>query len=230
MSRPYDGRMQRRAASTSFAWAFLPFAVASILHVALLAAESPLAGPTKLLLMPMLAVPVLASARRSTPRTTLYLLLAALFFSWLGDGAGAFFPMAPELPVMLLFFGLAHVAYIVLFARHLATRRMPWWALVYVAWWIAMIAFLGPHTGGLLIAVAIYGLVLGGTAAFSARCHPLIAVGGAFFLASDTILAFRLFLPDGLPSWSSPAVMLTYTLGQGLIVAGALVALRKRGA
>jgi hypothetical protein len=222
--------MQRRAPLTAFVWAFLPFAVVSILHVVLLATGSPLAGPTKLLLMPMLAVPVLLSARRLTPRSTFVLLLAALLFSWLGDGAGAFFPAAPELPLMLLFFGIAHIAYIILFARHLAVRRMPWWALVYAAWWIAMIVFLGPHTGGLLVGVAIYGLVLGGTAAFSARCHPLVAVGGAFFLASDTLLAFRLFLPDGLPAWSSPAVMLTYTLGQGLIVAGALITLRKRSA
>lgn len=226
--RPYDEGMQRRAPSSSLAWTFFPFVTVSILHVVLLAIGSPLAGPTKLLLMPLLAVPVLASARRLTPRATLILLLCALLFSWLGDGTGAFFPAAPELPLMLLFFGMAHVAYIILFARHLAVRRVPWWALVYAAWWIAMIAFLGPHTGGLLVGVALYGLVLGGTAAFSARCNPLIAVGGAFFLASDTILAFRLFLPDSLPSWSSPAVMLTYTLGQGLIVAGALIALRKR--
>ena len=227
-ARPYDEGMQRRR-SAMFAWAFAPFVVASALHVVLLAVDSPLAGPTKLLLMPMLAVPVLVSARRLPPRATL-LLIAALLFSWLGDGAGAFFPMAPELPVMLLFFGIAHVAYIVLFARLLATQRMPWWALVYAAWWIAMILFLGPHTGSLLIAVALYGLVLGGTAAFSTRCGPVVAVGGAFFLASDTLLAFRLFLPDSLPSWSSPAVMLTYTIGQGLIVAGTLMALRKRSA
>ncbi|MFK3678729.1 lysoplasmalogenase family protein [Microbacterium sp. NPDC090218] len=220
--------MQRRTPSSLIAWAFLPYAAVSVLHVVLLAVGSPLAGPTKLLLMPLLAVPVLLSARRLKPPVTLVLLLAAVVFSWLGDGAGAFFPAAPELPLMLLFFGIAHVAYILLFARHLAQRRMPWWALVYAAWWVAMIAVLGPHTGGLLIAVAVYGLVLGGTAAFSARCHPLIAVGGAFFLASDTLLAFRLFLPEGLPAWSSPAVMLTYALGQGLIVAGALIALRKR--
>jgi hypothetical protein len=227
-SRPYDEGMQRRTPSPTLAWSFLPFVVVSILHVVLLAVNSSLAAPTKLLLMPMLAVPVLVSARRLTPRSALPLLLAALLFSWLGDGAGAFFPAGPELPLMLLFFGIAHVAYIVLFACHLAVRRMPWWALVYSAWWVAMIAVLGPHTGSLLLAVALYGLVLGGTAAFSARCHPLVAVGGAFFLTSDTILAFRLFLPDSLPSWSSPAVMLTYTIGQGLIIAGALVTLRKR--
>jgi hypothetical protein len=127
---------------------------------------------------------------------------------------------------MLGFFGVAHVAYIVLFARHLARRRMPWWALIYVLWWIGMVVVIGPHAGGLLIAVALYGLVLAGTAAFSTRCHPLVAVGGAFFLVSDSILAFRLFLPDALPDWSSPAVMFTYTVGQGLIVAGALISTR----
>ena len=223
----YDGGMQRRAPSLSLTWAFLPFVVISIVHVVLLATDNPFAAPTKLLLMPMLAIPVLVVARHLTPRITVFLLLAALLFSWLGDGAGAFFPAGPELPLMLLFFGIAHVAYILLFVRHLSTRRMPWWALVYAAWWVAMIALLGPHTGGLLVAVALYGLVLGSTAAFSARCHPLVAVGGAFFLASDTILAFRLFLPDSLPSWSSPAVMITYVIGQGLIIAGALVSLRR---
>lgn len=222
--------MQRRVLPASIVWAFIPFIVVAILHVILLTAHSTLAAPTKLLLMPMLAVPVLVSARRLAPRSALFLLLAALLFSWLGDGAGAFFPAAPELPLMLLFFGVAHVAYIVLFARHLTVRHLPWWALLYVGWWVAMLAMLSPHTGGLLIAVALYGVVLGGTAVFSTRCHPLVAVGGAFFLASDTILAFRLFLPDSLPSWSSPAVMLTYAIGQGLIVAGALVTLRKRSA
>lgn len=213
-------------ATTRLLWAFLPYIAVSLLHVGLLAAGSPLAGPTKLLLMPLLALPVALSARR-LPGLTSVLILAALLFSWLGDGAGAFFPSAPELPLMLLFFGIAHVVYIVLFVRHLSVRRMPWWALAYAAWWIAMIAVLGPHTGGLLIAVGAYGVVLGGTAAFSARCRPVVAAGGAFFLASDTILAFRLFLPDALPAWSSPAVMLTYTLGQGLIIAGALLTLRK---
>lgn len=228
--RPYDQGMPRRPALSLIVWAFLPYVAVSVLHVVLLAVGSPLAGPTKLLLMPLLALPIVLSARRLGSRAALVLLLAAVLFSWLGDGAGAFFPSAPELPLMLLFFGIAHVAYILLFARHLARRRMPWWALIYAVWWVAMIAILGPHTGGLLIAVALYGVVLGGTAAFSARCSPLIAVGGAFFLASDTLLAFRLFLPGGLPAWSSPAVMLTYTLGQGLIVAGSLIALRRKAA
>lgn len=207
-------------------WAFAPYIVLSAVHVILLAVNSPFAGPTKLALMPLLAIPVLVSMRRLKPRSVTALLLTALLFSWLGDGAGAFFPALPELPLMLGFFGIAHVAYIVLFARHLAHRRMPWWTLIYVLWWIAMVIVIGPHAGGLLVAVAVYGLVLACTAAFSARCHPLVAVGGAFFLTSDSILAFRLFLPDALPEWSSPAVMLTYAVGQGLIIAGALASAR----
>lgn len=221
--------MQRRRQLDPLLWAFLPYIAVSVTHVVLLSLHSPAAGPTKLLLMPLLAVPVLVSLRRIRERTARALILVALAFSWLGDSAGALFPAAPEVPLMLLFFGIAHLAYLTLFIRHLAQRRMPWWALVYAAWWVAMVAFVGPYAGGLLIAVAIYGLVLGATAAFSTRCTPLVAVGGAFFLASDTLLAFRLFLPDSLPDWGSPAIMATYTIGQGLIIAGALIALRKRG-
>lgn len=208
-------------------WGFAPYVVAAVIHVVLLAVESPFAVPTKLLLMPFLAAAVIP-VRRLVPRSAGVLIAIALLFSWLGDGAGVFFPTAPELPLMLAFFGVAHLAYIALFVRHLARRRMPWWALVYAAWWIAMMAALAPHTGSLLVAVAAYGLLLAGTAAFSTRCHPMVAVGGAFFLASDSILAFRLFLPDALPAISSPAVMLTYTIGQGLIIAGALLTLRSK--
>lgn len=220
--------MQRSIPPTRLlAWAFVPYIAMSAVHVFGLAIGSDIAGPTKLWLMPLLALPVLVSSPLS-PILAVVLLFAAILLSWLGDGAGAFFPAGPELPLMLLFFGLAHIAYIVLFARTLAVRRMPWWALVYVAWWVGMLVVLGPHTGALFFAVAAYGLVLGGTAAFSARCHPMVVTGGIFFLVSDTILAFRLFLPDAMAPWTSPLVMLTYTLGQGLIVAGALVTLRAR--
>lgn len=220
--------MPLRVSLATLAWSIAPFVLVSVVHVVLLGLDNPWAGPTKIALMPLLAVPVAVAARRIRSRSAVTLLLIALAFSWLGDSAGAFFPAAPELPLMLGFFGVAHIAYIVLFARHLTRRRMPWWALVYAAWWVLMLTVLGPHTGSLLLAVGAYGLVLAGTAAFSARCSVIIATGGAFFLASDTILAFRLFLPDGLNAGSEPAVMLTYTVGQGLLVAGSLLALTMR--
>lgn len=209
-----------------FLWSFLPYTAVSLFHVIVLALNSSLAAPSKLLLMPLLALPVLILGRGARVEA-MALLLVAVVFSWLGDGAGAFFPSGPELPLMLAFFGLAHVAYIALFLRHLNRRRLPWWTLVYAAWWVAMIALLGPHTGSLFFGVAAYGLILAGTATLAARCSPTVAIGGAFFLASDTILAFRLFLPEAMPWWTSPAVMFTYTIGQGLIVAGVLLALRR---
>ncbi|WP_314502666.1 lysoplasmalogenase [uncultured Microbacterium sp.] len=203
---------------------FAPYAVVSVIHViALAAGAEAVAAPTKLWLMPLLVVAVLWGGRGSRWGGTYMLLFVAIAFSWLGDSAGTFFPAAPTVPMMLLFFGLAHLCYIWIFWRRIPVRRVPMWAVVYGVWWVALLAILWPSLGSLLLAVAVYGLVLGGTAVAASRCHPLVAAGGAFFLASDTILAFRLFTPDAMPDWTSPLVMLTYCLGQGLIAAGVIV-------
>jgi hypothetical protein len=220
------------------AWiGFVPYALVSVVHVIALGLDAnAIAAPTKLALMPLLAIAALWAGRGSTWGTPATLLFVALAFSWLGDGAGTFFPYAPELPVMLLCFGLAHIAYIVLFWRFIRTKPWPAWALVYAAWWLLLVVILVPiimsHIGGggLAPAVAIYGLILGGTAATAARCAPMVAAGAAFFLASDTILAFRLFTPEAMPDWTSPLVMATYTLGQGLIVAGVATGLPRLAA
>lgn len=205
-------------------WGFAPFILASVIHcVALFTGAAALAGPTKLLLMPALMLAAIWGMRRLSNKAVVGLLLAGLFFSWLGDGAGTFFPFAPTLPMMLLFFGMAHLCYMRLFWRHVALRPLPGWALIFALWWVALLIVLWPRAEGLAIAVAAYGLVLGGTAALSTRCSPVILCGGIFFLASDTILAFRIFALELMPDWTSGMVMLTYTVGQGLIVAGALL-------
>lgn len=210
-------------------WAgFVPFAVLAVIHVVALALHAdPIATPTKLLLMPLLAAGVVWGLRRTgARRPASRLLLAAIALSWLGDGAGVLFPWAPTIPVMLLWFGVAHLSYVRLFWHYLATRPLPPWTLVFAVWWGVLLAILWPHLGGLLVPVALYGLILGGTALAASRCHPLIVVGGLFFLASDSVLAFRLFVPEAMPEWTSPLVMLTYALGQGLMAAGAVIAIR----
>lgn len=212
---------------------FLPYAVVSIVHVVALFVDHPIAGPTKLLLMPALALAaVWASASiRPWPRGAMALLLAAVLLSWLGDGAAVFFPMfEDELPMMLLCFGLAHVGYVVLLwrARGVAVRPFPRWALGYAAAYVVLMALLLPRTGSLTIPVAIYGVLLVATAAMTSRCGPVIAWGGLWFLVSDGILAFRIFAAEVMPAWTSGAVMLTYTLGQGLIVCGVVMALARR--
>lgn len=212
-------------------WAFAPYALVSVIHVTAIAvgADS-LDAVTKVLLMPLLACAVVIVAGGWPKERTkiLGILLVGLLFSWIGDEAAVFLPFLPELPVMLGAFGIAHLMYIWLFNRHLAERRLPVWTIVYLAWWIGMLAFLWPHLGDLTIAVILYGLVLGGTAASAARCNPIVAVGGALFLTSDTILACRIFVPELMAHWTSPMVMVTYCAGQGLIAAGTLVALRTR--
>ncbi|WP_053382625.1 lysoplasmalogenase [Leucobacter celer] len=220
---------------------FAPYAVVSAVHVVALFLELPIHAPTKLLLMPALALGALWAAARPVPgllgergtRGAIVLLVAAIAFSWLGDGAATFFPMFDdELPMMLLCFGLAHVGYVLLMWRAdgVAVRRFPAWALVYVGAYAALMALLVPHTGSLTVPVMIYGLLLVATAAVASRCGAVIAWGGAWFLVSDAILAFRIFVPEVMPAWTSGAVMLTYTLGQGLIVAGIVAALRRRRA
>ncbi|MBA8816382.1 putative membrane protein YhhN [Microbacterium halimionae] len=207
-------------------WGFIPYIALSIIHVVTLALSvDDVAGPTKLWLMPLLIVAVLWGGRGTAWGTPYTLLFLALAFSWLGDGAGTFFPyLDDELPAMLLCFGVAHLIYIALFWRYLAITRVPRWAAIYAVWWIVLVVYLWPYLGGLAFAVAAYGLVLGGTAVLSTRCHPAIAWGGAFFLTSDTILAFTIFAPKALPPGVGDLVMLTYTMGQGLIAAGVIIA------
>ncbi len=208
--------------------ALTPFTLTTIVHVAAIAAAADgLVAATKPLLMPaLLAGLVLALPARRSP-----LLLwggLALVFSWLGD-------VLLQNPGDLAFvlgmaaFGLAHVAYIALYLGPLRTRRLPRWGLALgillgVSWWGSMVAALALWLGALLVPVAVYGLVLGAAAVCALTTRPLIAVGAIVFLLSDTLLAFDRFLPGFSVLDADLAIMLTYCLGQGLIIAGVIAA------
>lgn len=206
---------------------FIPYALVSTVHLgAILVGADALIHPAAIARMPLLAFGVVLALRSAIKSGSGLLLLAAIALSWLGGESTSMFPGRLGLPMMILFFGLAHLAYIWLFGRRLARRRVPRWALVYAAWWVAIIGVLWPHLGGLAIAVAVYGLVLGGTAVTASRCNPLIAWGGAVFLLSDTFLSIVLFLPGAGAGWAFPLAMLTYNSGQGLLAIGTVIALR----
>lgn len=209
-------------------WAFAPYALISIVHVVTLAiGPAEVAGPTKIALMPALFLGVAIAVPR--PRgVTVALLLAAITASWFGDAAGTLFPAFPLVPTMIAFFAIAHIIYIWLFIRHLAVRPLARWSLIYVVWWVVLILVLWPHLGALSFAVAAYGIVLGGTAAASTRANRIVTWGGVLFLLSDTLLAFLIFTPESAPPLTEPAVMLSYTLGQGLIAVGAVSTTRAR--
>lgn len=91
-----------------------------------------------------------------------------------------------------------------------------------------LIVVLLPTLGGLMIPVIVYAIVLMGMVMASffrygrttAESFWLVAAGALFFMVSDSILAINKFhTPFEL---AGPVIMLTYILGQFLIVEGAI--------
>ncbi|RSH82595.1 uncharacterized protein EHS24_007579 [Apiotrichum porosum] len=206
-----------------------PYALACVANMGFLSQGiKSISEPLKLVLMPLLALAVLVDGKHLTGTPKRY-LLSALFFSWVGDNAAVLLPFLPYVPAMLLTFGIAHVAYIPLFLTHASVRpSTPAWAGVYLLWWAGMLAYVGPHAGALFTGIAAYGVLLGGTSACSSRCSATVIAGAIFFLTSDTLLAFRLFMGDLIPAWTAWIIMGTYEVGQGLIAAGVLGTTRQR--
>ncbi|TXK17463.1 lysoplasmalogenase [Homoserinibacter sp. GY 40078] len=172
--------------------AFLPFVAVSVFHLTVkLMGIVELDRWTKGLTMPALLLGVvlwLIVTRRRISGPVLALLVAALALSWLGD------VMLPFFVLGLSFFLAAHVAYIVLF--HLAFLRRPsWWTVGLIPWFAGLLLALWPYLGELAPIVGIYGAVLGYMATSASRGNALTTIGGALFVASDSLLAFRLFTP-----------------------------------
>ncbi|PWC03230.1 lysoplasmalogenase [Agromyces badenianii] len=203
--------------------AFAPYLLLSAAHLVL-----QYVGPawtdtaTKALLMPALLFAVLVAA--PSFRGALVLLCAGIVFSWGGDvlltfrGDGWFV-------AGLCSFLLAHIAYIVLFLRMpRARRRPPLWSYLYWAWMIVLLGLLLPHAGVLAAPIVLYAAIIG-TMAMSASMHGgWIALGGALFVVSDSVLALGRFLPGYEFFGHDFAVMSTYLAAQGLIAWGVVSA------
>ena len=194
----------------------LPIVVVGLIHLgAILLSLPDVVEWTKPLLMPALAIGLIwAAPERRSPAVLLGVI--ALLFSWVGDVTLRWFVVG------LVFFLLAHIAYLVLFVTRLAERRMQWWAAAYAVWLVVLLTILGASTGSLLIPVIAYGTVLCVMAAFASRCNRWVAWGGALFVASDSILAINKFLPDAGIPLADFLIMVTYIAAQTLIVWGLL--------
>ena len=126
-------------------------------------------------------------------------------------------------------FLVGHLGYVVCFAT-LGLDPAEW---AWVAWVVLLVCLLvtrqvAPATymrGGaaLAVPVALYTVVIGAMLilAFDTG-EPLIAVGATVFAASDSILAVDRFVQPR--PWAHVVVMVTYHVGQALIVAGVLAA------
>jgi uncharacterized membrane protein YhhN len=91
--------------------------------------------------------------------------------------------------------------------------------------WTRQVAASTYLRGGLALAapVGVYTVVIGAMVIYAfSTGEPLIAIGASVFAASDSILAVDRFVSPR--KWARVVVMVTYHVGQALIVAGVLAA------
>lgn len=213
------------------AWPLCIYAVMSLIHLVIIAVPDAASGVTKALLMPVLLASVLLVAlwtgrvrgrRGWWGMTFLALGIVASFF---GD-----ILLGSSFIIGLACFAAAHVLYIVVFNGPGRARAVARWSIGYVVLLAVLVVVLWPHLGDLRPIVLAYGVVLVATAMTSTRVNAIAAWGGGLFLASDAILALRLFYPDFTTvfpdPWQDLLIMALYCAGEGLIALGVLRRLR----
>ena len=211
------------------AWGAL--ALLTLVHLAAqLTGASALADTSQWFLMPLLAACLWLATRRrdgvgSGRRSRLVILtLVALGFSWLGDTAPDLADGDTAFLVMVGFFLCAQVTYTLAFwpYRAASVLRRPLALAPYLLAFLVLVAACAPGAGSLLVPVFVYGACLVLMAVTATGVDRLAAFGGAVFLVSDALIALNAFAPwYALPAhgfW----VMLTYVVGQVLLVLGVL--------
>lgn len=210
------------------------YALVSVVHIAgHLASATWLTTATKPLLMPLLAAYLLSASHRPLTRMV-RVVLAALAFSWLGDVLLEASRLADDDGPFLAGLGsflMAQVLYVVAFTpvvRASTPPRPPLWALVYVVYAAGLVAFMAPDLGEFLVPVAVYAVAICTMGIVASGVNRVTAVGAAVFVASDTLIALGRFteMLDWSESVQRAAVISTYTLAQGLIVVGVVIAQR----
>ena len=153
-------------------------------------------------------------------------LLLALVFGLLGDVA-LLSDSLPRFRAGVLAFLIGHLAYLVCFASLGLT--MPAWswaglAVLAVALWATRDVVPATHRlGGLSLSVpvAVYSVVIGAMLLFAWFTGvPLVALGASVFVVSDATLSIDRFVRP-IPH-ARLILMVTYHVGQALIVAGVL--------
>lgn len=192
---------------------------------------------TKPILIPTLIAYVFAATERN--RSMIGFALAALTLSWVGDCL----LLGDKLRGSLFVYGLVaflagHVFYIVHFIKlrkkaGITSNPNIVAMVAIVAYSVALLYFLRPHLGTMMIPVIVYGAVISVMFASSiaavpkggARYASVGMVGALLFLASDSLLAVNKFAAP--IEFAQTMTMLTYGLGQFLIAEGAIFATRE---
>ncbi len=186
---------------------------------------------TKPLLMLLLALLFISEMNGYKSRFT-FLVLLALFFSWLGDVLLMFQERQSVFFLLgLTSFLIAHIVYVLFFhkIRIAETVMSRWWILLTVAaYYAGFIIWLSPYLGDMKLPVRIYGLVISFMLMMALhmlyiannKAGRLFVAGAILFVVSDSILAVNKFYT---PLWGASAwIMISYGVAQLLIVMGAV--------
>lgn len=204
------------------------FIISSTVHLyASAKCNKKLRAQTKVLLLPSLLVWYCLSVPEPLP-----IVIAALITSWLGDVL--LIPKGVKwFSIGGISFLLSHLCFIAAYAVNVSFSAIPLWAvLAAAAVYIAAVAFLfsklKPHLPEKLFRPMFFYLLTNGAmncfALYQLMSIPCLAtaitfIGALLFFTSDSTLFFVRFKKDCLLK-THFEVMLTYTLGEFLIVLG----------
>lgn len=160
------------------------------------------------------------------------ILLAGLFFSWLGDVLLLFENRHPLFFILgLVSFLTTHIFYIIYFLkiRPLHTsllKKYPFLFVLVVLYGITLVWQLFPHLGDLKIPVVVYASVICSMLLCSLHIYYRVnskaavyyVVGAMAFVISDSLLAINKFYEPFV--YSGIFIMLTYCAAQYFIVSG----------
>lgn len=218
-------------------WTFLLLIIITALDLFLMVNDNPARLFSKALLMPIL---ILAYSKEIESWTLFSrLIIAALFFSWLGD----IFLLFDKVNGMYFILGLssfltAHVLYIIYFLNiqsrnHSFLKKRPVMLLAILAYTIELLYVLWPSLNGMKLPVTVYAIVISTMLAaaawqygkISATAAWLFITGALLFVLSDSALALNKFHRPF--SGSGIFVMLSYVTAQTLIVLGSIRHMRE---
>jgi uncharacterized membrane protein YhhN len=159
-------------------------------------------------------------------------ILAALFFSWVGDILLIFQERDPIFFLMgLSSFLLAHIFYIIFFHNvrvKEAVRSNVWLLLIVVIYYLGLITLLSPYLKDMKLPVRVYGIVISFMFLLAMHMYFIknkiagqwMVAGAVLFVISDSILAINKFYQPFKAA--DVLVMLTYGLAQLFIIEGAV--------
>lgn len=202
------------------------YALTVLVHLgAVLAEAEAVRRATQPLFAPLLMA-LLLTAVPHRSRTAL-LLMGGLLCAWTGDTVGQLVPDLAQAVTVGGFLGtliLYSAALAPLWVRSRDALRIAL-AIPYGGVVIGLFVACADGAGPLLPAVAAYAVALATMAFLSAGGNGLTWCGGTLFLLSSSMLAMDWFLPGASIAFSTELVMLTYTVGQALLIGGMIALL-----